>query len=38
MAVGFSVGQVLAAPGDASMSTRLVDWAQEHHLGFVVGQ
>jgi hypothetical protein len=34
--IGFSVGQALAAPGDADMRTRLGGWARDHHLGFVV--
>jgi hypothetical protein len=34
--IGFSVGQALAAPGDADMRTRLGGWARGHHLGFVV--
>jgi hypothetical protein len=38
LAIGFSVGQALAAPGDASMTTRLAGWARDHHLGFVVDQ
>jgi hypothetical protein len=35
--VGFSVGAALAAPGDASVTSRLANWARDHYLGFVVG-
>ncbi|HEY1001278.1 MAG TPA: hypothetical protein VGD83_16700, partial [Streptosporangiaceae bacterium] len=34
--VGFSVGQVLAAPGGGSTAAKLAEWARDHYLGPVV--
>jgi hypothetical protein len=34
--VCFSVGQALAAPGGGSVSSKLAEWARDHHLGPVV--
>ena len=34
--VAFSVGQALTAPGGGSTSSKLAEWARDHHLGPVV--
>ena len=34
--LAFSIGQALTAPGGGSLSSKLAEWARDHHLGPVV--